>query len=535
MKSKTRRCRYLKRPATRILSLIVSLAMLFSITAGIDLSVYADSGDFEYGDYVCYQFNDNTISIKYYIGSEQEITIPSTINGCKVVSVGSHRVFGKNLKKIIIPDTVDYISQYAFQDCSNLKSVVIPDSVKEIGEGAFRFTALEEINIPKSVEKLGKYLFIGCLSLKKINVDKLNKNYSSLDGVLFDKNKTKLISCPCAFDKEEYELPNTVKTIGDSSFDNVSKMRILTLGQSVESIGYNAVYNCDNLLSVKILNPNCEFDWDSIYTSYWTKYNQVYIIGYKNSTAQEFVNSEKCESNVLFADISEDDCKNKNHKFSEYTDNNTVYNFCVYCGCEKPSVKFEDLQNKYYSAYTDYVLYTSVYNSFLKGTNPPYYTEFSPNAPITRAMFVTILYRMAGEPYKNTNPYRTSPFSDIKDKNAYYYDAACWALKNGVTTETTFKPFNAVTREQTATFLYRYAQDNDMLGDADYKNVNLNAYHDGNSISHFAVDAMKWANYNGMITGTEQGYANPQGATQRIHATKILYGFGKVCNIGNFE
>ncbi len=65
--------------------------------------------------------------------------------------------------------------------------------------------------------------------------------------------------------------------------------------------------------------------------------------------------------------------------------------------------------------------------------------------------------------------------------------------------------------------------------------VDLSRYHDADSISHFAVDAMKWANYNGMITGTEQGYANPQGATQRIHATKILYGFGKVCNIGNFE
>ena len=160
---------------------------------------------------------------------------------------------------------------------------------------------------------------------------------------------------------------------------------------------------------------------------------------------------------------------------------------------------------------------------------------FLPKDSITRAMFVTILYRMAGEPYKNANPYPSTPFTDITDTSVYYYDAACWALKNGVTTETTFKPFNNVTREQTVTFLYRYAQDNDTLGDADYKNVNLNAYHDGNSISHFAVDAMKWANYNSMITGTEQGYANPQGATQRIHATKILYGFGKVCNIGNFK
>ena len=198
------------------------------------------------------------------------------------------------------------------------------------------------------------------------------------------------------------------------------------------------------------------------------------------------------------------------------------------------NIQFMDLYG--FEKYSEYVDYTSVYNSFITGTNPPYNTVFEPARAIDRAMMVTILYRMAGEPYANGgNPYTSSPFTDITNTSVYYYDAACWALKNGVTTETTFKPFNNVTREQTATFLYRYAQDNDTLGSAEYKNVNLNAYHDGNSISHFAVDAMKWANYNSMITGTEQGYANPQGSTQRIHATKILYGFGKTCNIGNFE
>ncbi len=198
------------------------------------------------------------------------------------------------------------------------------------------------------------------------------------------------------------------------------------------------------------------------------------------------------------------------------------------------NIQFMDLYG--FEKYSEYVDYTSVYNSFITGTNPPYNTVFEPARAIDRAMMVTILYRMAGEPYANGgNPYTSSPFTDITNTSVYYYDAACWALENGVTTETTFKPFNNVTREQTATFLYRYAQDNDTLGSSDYMKVDLSRYHDADSISHFAVDAMKWANYNGMITGTEQGYANPQGATQRIHATKILYGFGKVCNIGNFE
>ena len=232
--------------------------------------------------------------------------------------------------------------------------------------------------------------------------------------------------------------------------------------------------------------------------------------------------------NIVKATCS--DCANSGEWIEK---NGMLEKTCASCGLVA-KLPFYDISNcKYYG---DYIAYTSLYNEFLNGTNPPVHTVFSPTRAIDRAMMVTILYRMAGEPYANgKNPYASSPFTDITNTSVYYYDAACWALKNGITTETTFKPFNAVTREQTATFLYRYAQDNGKLGNEDYKNVNLDAYHDGNRISHFAIDAMKWANYNGMITGTEQGYANPQGATQRIHATKILYGFGKTCNIGNFE
>ena len=82
--------------------------------------------------------------------------------------------------------------------------------------------------------------------------------------------------------------------------------------------------------------------------------------------------------------------------------------------------------------------------------------------------------------------------------------------------------------------LFRYVQKNGTVGDDAYKNVNLNSYPDYNDVHSWAVEPLQWANYNGMITGTQQGYINPVGATQCIHATKILYGFGKACNIGNF-
>ena len=222
------------------------------------------------------------------------------------------------------------------------------------------------------------------------------------------------------------------------------------------------------------------------------------------------------------------------HSYEWQVNEGMIVKMCNNCGDIISRLPFKDLSGIDYRQYSDYIEYTSVNNQFITGTNPPESTLFSPTAPITRAMFVTILYRMAGEPYKNANPYPSTPFTDITDTSVYYYDAACWALKNGITTETTFKPFDNVSREQTASFLFRYAKDNGKLGDSAYKNVNLADYPDYNSVHGWAVEAMQWANYNGMITGTQQGYINPQGATQRIHATKILYGFGKTCKIGNF-
>lgn len=194
--------------------------------------------------------------------------------------------------------------------------------------------------------------------------------------------------------------------------------------------------------------------------------------------------------------------------------------------------QFVDLAG--FEKYDDYIAYTSVYNEFVRGTNPPTNNVYSPVRTIERAMMITILYRLAGEPYKDGNPHEKTPFTDITDTNAYYYDAACWALDLGITTETTFKPFNAVSRQETAAFLFRYAQIFDLIPNENYKESSIEGYHDYDTIRPWAVEPLQWANYNGMITGTEQGYANPEGVTYRVHASKILYGFGKNCDIGNF-
>lgn len=210
-----------------------------------------------------------------------------------------------------------------------------------------------------------------------------------------------------------------------------------------------------------------------------------------------------------------------------------LMNKCYGCNHIEIVLPFTDLYGCDY--YADFIVYTSYLNNFLKGTNPPEFSRFSPEMSITRAMLITILYRMAGEPYSDgSNPYKETPFTDITDTSVYYYDSACWALENGITTETTFKPFDNVTREQTASFLFRYADENDMLGDDEYKTINLSKkFNDADKIAPWAEEAMKWTYNNSIIRGTMQGDANPQGVTQRIHATKILAYFGFACNLGN--
>ena len=260
-----------------------------------------------------------------------------------------------------------------------------------------------------------------------------------------------------------------------------------------------------------------------------------YVSNDDATCTQDGTKTAECDNGCGLMDTVTDEGTATGHTYEwVIADNNYPTKTCSVCGDVKVILAFTDISTE--TEYFDYIAYTSYYNSLITGVkanSTDTTTEtFSPRTSLTRAMLVTILYRMAGSPFDDENPYTETPFSDVK-AGVWYYNAVYWALDNGITTETKFKPNTAVTKEQTATFLYRYA--GEYLGEDVSTDNDISSYPDASSVSAYAEEAMSWANAYGVITGTQQGYLNPQGTTLRVHATKILYGFGTAYSVGELE
>ncbi len=162
---------------------------------------------------------------------------------------------------VVIPEDVNYnnktlkvtsIGEFAFNGCSGLTSIMIPDYVTSIGRSAFGgCSGLISITIPSNVTSIGIYAFEGCNSLTVISVDNSNANYSSEDGVLFNKEKNTLIEYP-AGKSESYTIPNSVTSIGLGAFANCTSLTSIEIPNSVTSIGGYAFYGCNGLTKINI-------------------------------------------------------------------------------------------------------------------------------------------------------------------------------------------------------------------------------------------------------------------------------------------
>ena len=179
-----------------------------------------------------------------------EIAIPDS-----VTSIGSSAFKGcTSLSKVDLPKKLTTIEAGTFRDCTSLKEIIIPDSVIKILDSVFsNCISLESITIGSGVESLGDEWIASCRRLENITVSPENKTYSSVDGVLFNKDKSELSAYPIGNKRSSYTIPDGVEKIGKKAFYGCRYIESLTIPVSVAEIEASALGNCYDIRAVYYL------------------------------------------------------------------------------------------------------------------------------------------------------------------------------------------------------------------------------------------------------------------------------------------
>ena len=197
----------------KIISLLLSILMIITSIPLMAVNSFA-ADEITSGDYKYTVLDDGTAKITHYTGSATELTMPSEIDGYSVTSIG-YRAF-------------------YFYDCYSLTSITIPDSITSIDS----------------------YAFYDGIPLTEISVNSENANYTSENGVLFNKDKTKIVRYPAGKKDSSYSIPDSVTSIGDCAFSGCTSLTSITIPDSVTSIGNHAFFGFDGSSLTSITIPD---------------------------------------------------------------------------------------------------------------------------------------------------------------------------------------------------------------------------------------------------------------------------------------
>ena len=247
----------------KVISLLMSFVMLFSIISSVNLSAYAEESatSGKCGDNVYWNFNESSKTLTIsgtgamddynnnnapWFGYRQNILTVKIETG--VTTIGnSVFLYCRSLTSVTIPNSVTTIGGYAFSDCSSLTSVEIPDSVTKIGGSAFSScSSLTSVTIPNSVTTIGNYAFSGCSSLTSVTI--LNGVTTIGEGAFFECSSLTSV-----------EIPNSVTIIGKSAFSSCSSLTRVTIGNSVTTIESQAFSKCKSLTNINVASGNLKY------------------------------------------------------------------------------------------------------------------------------------------------------------------------------------------------------------------------------------------------------------------------------------
>ena len=206
------------------LSLMVLFAMFLMMFTTKNVVAEEISGDFEY-KVTTNSSDEKCVYITDYIGTDENVVVPAILDNLPVIGIGYKSFSEKNqIITVTMQEGIQWISDFAFYGCENLQTIIIPGSINKISKN------------------YGNYAFSQCSVLTNIQVALSSSDYSSVDGVLFNKNKTELIFYPEGKTQTKYAIPNTVQKIGDEAFylSASTYLKELVFPASVKEIGNQA-------------------------------------------------------------------------------------------------------------------------------------------------------------------------------------------------------------------------------------------------------------------------------------------------------
>ncbi|NLK55810.1 MAG: leucine-rich repeat domain-containing protein [Bacteroidales bacterium] len=288
-------------------ALLAAIALAFLLSANQSEAAVGDTftdANFTY-TVLTEEGTTGTVSVAKQSEStpSETVTIPSSVTNASrtysVTDIGSYAFsYCVSLVSITIPDSVTNIGNYAFQGCSSLTNIevspwnmtytaengvlftkdktsllnypagkeeevyVIPENVTIINPSAFyNCSNLTRIVIPVGVTEINASKILNCNSLTDIEVSQENKNYTTIDGVLFTKNKTSLIIYPAGKKLETYTIPSSVTTIRFYAFDGCSRLANIVIPNNVTEIEMGAFRYCTSLTNIVIPDSITYIDW----------------------------------------------------------------------------------------------------------------------------------------------------------------------------------------------------------------------------------------------------------------------------------
>jgi hypothetical protein len=179
----------------------------------------------------------------------EKFVCPKNLVGTSDAEVFEDSVF---LKTVVVPETFKEFGSCTFAYCKSLEEINFPNTLERIGSFAFcQCNALKHFKIPANVSIIECAAFCGCFNIEEFELEESNPHFSVAEGVLFNKDKTKLVAFPCGYKKKHYSIPEGVQIIGEGAFLD-ALIETITFPASLQIIEGWAFRFCENLKSIDI-------------------------------------------------------------------------------------------------------------------------------------------------------------------------------------------------------------------------------------------------------------------------------------------